>query len=216
MTARAEVDLTRGDPRAASTRLAPIATAPGAPLGAQLTYAAALRAAGQRDPARAIVDRILDGKDAPAQGPLATRAWLERARLARDAAASKAAYARAIATDRATAPRVIEARLGAAVTGFDAGDAVRCARALLDALVTDAATDGRVLVAAARVHLVLGDAAGAKALLDRAEAAPSAPRWLVARERGRATCTRAMPPGRSRRSSARCRWPPTMARAACC
>ncbi|MCE9573041.1 MAG: tetratricopeptide repeat protein, partial [Deltaproteobacteria bacterium] len=71
-----------------------------------------------------------------------------------------------------------------ALAAFDAGDAP-ASRALRDTLATDASTAGRVMVAAARVHLVLGDAAGAKALLDRAEATPSAPRWLVARERGR-------------------------------
>jgi Tfp pilus assembly protein PilF len=184
-TARAEVDLGRGDPRAAAERLAALATAPTAATGTLLTYAAALRATDQRAPARALIDRVLDGKDAPAKGPVATRAWLERARLAADPAAAQAAYARAIQTDKPTAPQIVEARLEAALLAYDAGDAP-AARTALDALVADAATDGRALLAAARLHLVLGDAPGAKALLDRAEASPSAPRWQVARERGRA------------------------------
>lgn len=49
----------------------------------------------------------------------------------------------------------------------------------------EAEHDGKVLVETARVHVLVGDLDGAKGLLDRAEGETSAPRWQIARERGR-------------------------------
>src|SRR5437764_1380974 len=75
-------------------------------------------------------------------------------------------------------------RCAAAAMQIDAGD-VAGARAELDKLVAEAPTDGAALVDAARAHTLTGDLAAAKDLLDKAEQGTAAPRWMVARERGR-------------------------------
>ncbi|HTJ46438.1 MAG TPA: tetratricopeptide repeat protein, partial [Kofleriaceae bacterium] len=184
LLARAEVDLARGDAKAAAARLASRAGAPAASGGLLVTYAAALRASGAREQAKPILEKL-----AGAGGTLAGRAWLERARLARDEsdlAGARAAYAKAVEAlprGQAGAPW-IDARLEGAVLSIDLGE-VATGKEQLDRLVADAPGDGRVLVEAARAHTLLGDLAASKDLLDKAEAAPTAPRWKVARERGR-------------------------------
>jgi tetratricopeptide (TPR) repeat protein len=76
------------------------------------------------------------------------------------------------------------ARLVAAVLVVDNGYAAG-ARESLDGMAADANADGNVLVEAGRVHVLVGDLTGAKQLLDRAETTATAPRWQIARERGR-------------------------------
>jgi tetratricopeptide (TPR) repeat protein len=182
LIARGELDLARGDARAAVTRLAP-RYQPASPLRLAIAYATALREVGERDQARDVLERILaPGGPAPS-APDQGRAWLEMARIERDSGelrAARAAYARAIEL----APAGAEARLEAALLALDSSDPVG-AREALDRLVIDRPADGRALVEAARAHTLLGDVPGAIALLDRAEPQASAPRWLIARERGR-------------------------------
>ncbi|MCB9562312.1 MAG: tetratricopeptide repeat protein [Kofleriaceae bacterium] len=179
LVARAEVDLRAGNARAAVGLLERHYREDGAgPLA--ITYAAALRGVGELDRARTVLATLTRDDVA---SPLAGEAWLETARLERDAGnprAARAAYAKAIERS----PRTTEARLEAAELAIDTGDAAG-ARESLDKLRADAPTDGRVLVETARVHVLTGDLDGAKALLEQAEAAPDAPRWLIQRERGR-------------------------------
>jgi len=194
LVARAELDLAAGNPRVAATRLERRFALGGSPELA-ITYAAALRGVGERDRARAVLAPLLAapaaGAGDAAPGTAAGRAWLETARLERDsgdARAARAAYTKAIER----LPDATGARLESALLLADTGDA-RGARESLDRLVADLAKrapgagveHGRVLVEAARVHVLTGDLDGARALLDRAETVPSAARWLIARERGR-------------------------------
>ena len=182
MVARAELDLVAGEPREAVKRLERRYATGGSPELA-ITYAAALRGVGERDRARTVLAAVTGGNVA---APLAGRAWLETARIEReegDARAARAAYAKAIEL----LPDATGARLESALLLVDTGDAAG-ARQSLDRLVEQQVAgkeDGRVLVEAARVHVLTGDLDGAKALLDRAETVPSTPRWLIARERGR-------------------------------
>jgi len=179
LVARAELELAAGNPRNAVSRLEQRYAA-GASARLAVTYAAALRGVGERDRARTVLAE-LTGASAPAA--TAGRAWLETARLERDAGdarAARAAYTKAIEL----LADATGARLEAALLAVDAGDA-EGARTSLDRLVLEAEHDGKVLVETARVHVLLGDLDGAKGLLDRAEGEPSAPRWQIARERGR-------------------------------
>jgi tetratricopeptide (TPR) repeat protein len=180
--ARGELDLARGEPQAAVVRLAP-RYQPTSPVRLAIAYATALREVGKRDDARAVLERITAPVGSPPGAADQGRAWLELARLERDSGtlrAARAAYARAIEL----APAGAEARLEAALLALDSSDPVG-AREALDRLVIDRPTDGRALVEAARAHTLLGDLPGAIALLDKAEPQASAPRWLIARERGR-------------------------------
>ncbi len=180
LVARAELDLADGTPRLAVTRLEKKYAA-GATADLAVTYAAALRGVGERDRARTVLAE-LTGASSPSS--IAGRAWLETARLERDggdARAARAAYTKAIEL----LADATGAHLEAALLAVDSGDA-EGARTTLDRLAVEAADDGRVLVEAARVHVLVGDHEGAKALLDRADSAKQpAPRWQIARERGR-------------------------------
>lgn len=181
--ARAEVDLFRGDAGGAVRRLQPLYdAAPTTDLA--VVYASALRRSGERERARAVLDRAI------AAGAGAA-VYVELARLERDEGrfdAARRAFARAIEAD----PNGIEARLEAADLAIDVGD-VAGAREALDALAAQAATDGRVLVAAARAHMLAGDDDGAAKLLDRAAALATSPKGLLSRERGRLALRRGRP-----------------------
>ena len=85
LVARAEVDLLRSDPHAAQTRLE-ARYSKQAPPRLTIAYASALRLQKQWQDARVALGRITtDG----APGPITGRAWLERARVERDAGNAK-------------------------------------------------------------------------------------------------------------------------------
>jgi tetratricopeptide (TPR) repeat protein len=177
LVARAEVELDRGDPRAALARVEP-RYGPQASAPVAIVYAAAQRATRQLDVARAALARW---KDAP-PGPIAGRAWLELARLERDSGelnAARAAYAKA--AEMLPSSRAV--RLESAVLLVDDGDAAGGRDALVR-LAADAKEDGAVQVELARAHILTGDLAAAATTLELAEQA-GAPKLRVARERGR-------------------------------
>lgn len=181
--ARAEVDLHRGDARAAVARLKPLYDESASPeIG--VVYASALRASGERERARVVLE---DSLESPYRG----RAYLELARLDRDEGnfrAARQSYAKAIEAN----PDGVDARLEAALLALEVGDPTGAHEAL-EALVKDYPQNGRALVAAARVRTLRGDLDGADELLVRADAEPTAPRWQVSRERGRLAMRRGRP-----------------------
>jgi len=173
--ARADVHLRTGNAKAAADQLKAIYDQDATPeMG--VIYAAALRRTKQRDEARRILEKLL-------KQPNASRAYLELARLERDEGKvreARQAYGKAIEL----APNAVVARREAALLALDTGDRTG-AREAFEALARDAPDDGKVLVEAARVYCMTGACAEAGRLLDRAEKTTSAPRWQIARERGR-------------------------------
>jgi len=179
LLARAAVDLENNDPHAAQTRLE-ARYSKQAPPRLTIAYASALRLQKQWQDARVALGRITtDG----APGPITGRAWLERARVERDAGNAKDArdaYGRA----QEMLPSSREAQREAAVLAIDDGDALG-GRDALKKLIDGAADDGAALVEAARALTFTGDLAGAKAYLDRAADLDATPAARLARERGR-------------------------------
>jgi tetratricopeptide (TPR) repeat protein len=178
--ARAAADLARGDARTARKRLGPLyGDGKAASVDVVVAYAAALRQSGDRAEARKALTGLVEASEEAGSDP---RVLAEQARLARAEGQLKQAaelYGKAIAA----APLAAEPRLEAAQLSLDSGDPA-AARAQLDELVKPGTRSGRVLVDAARVHILTGDHKGAAELLDRA-AAVTAPVARVARERGR-------------------------------
>ncbi|HUQ05183.1 MAG TPA: tetratricopeptide repeat protein [Kofleriaceae bacterium] len=177
IVARAEIDLERGDARAALARIEP-RYGPQASAPVAIVFASAKRVTRQFDAARAALTKFKDG---PA-GPLAGMAWLELARVERDAGeltAARAAYGQAAGM----LPSSRAVRLESAVLLVDDGDAAGGRDALVR-LATDAKDDGAVQVEVARAQTLTGELDAAKASLDLAEQAGAA-RSRVARERGR-------------------------------
>jgi len=173
--ARADVHLRTGNAKAAAEQLKVIYDQDATPeMG--VIYAAALRRTRQRDEARRILEGLL-------KQPNASRAYLELARLERDEGnvrEARQAYGKAIELS----PNAVEARREAAQLALDTGDRTG-AREAFEQLVKEAPDDGKVLVEAARVYCMTGDCEEAGRLLDKAEKTTSAPRWQIARERGR-------------------------------
>ncbi len=177
LVARAELDLDRGDARAALARIEP-RFGPQASAQVAIVYAAAKRVSRQFDVARAALVKFKDGP----VGPLAGRAWLELARVERDAgelAPARAAYGKA--AEMLPASRAV--RLESAVLLVDDGDAAGGRDALVR-LAADARDDGAVQVEVARAQILTGELDAAKASLDLADHAGAA-KIAVARERGR-------------------------------
>lgn len=177
IVARAELELERGDALAALARIEP-RYGPQASAPVAIVYASAKRATRQFDAARTALTKFKNG---PA-GPLAGQAWLELARVERDAgelAAARAAYGEAASM----LPSSRAVRLESAVLLVDDGDAAGGRDALVR-LAADAKEDGPVQVEVARAQILTGELDAAKASLDLAEQA-GAPRSRVARERGR-------------------------------
>ncbi len=173
--ARAELDLHAGRAKAVVTRLEALYTDDAA-ADLAVVYASALRRVGKFAKARRILDRLKGGA-------FAGRAYLELARLERDEGrfrSARKAFGKAIELQ----PDAVVARLEAALLGLDTGDPLG-ARETLTALAKEAPDNGAVVIEAARVHTLTGQVAEGKAMVDRAEKLPSAPRWKVARERGR-------------------------------
>lgn len=176
IVARAELDLRRSDPQAALARLEPLGE-PGEDEHLALVLAAAYRGAGDRKRSRELINKLVESPS------LAGRAHLELARLERDESnfrAARAAYGKAIEL----LDDAVDARIEAALLAFDTGD-VPGAHEVFTALTKDASDNGRVLVEGARFATMTGALDDAAKLLDAAEAEPSAPKWQIARERGR-------------------------------
>lgn len=175
--ARARLDLAQAEPKAALTRLESRSGAD-APPRVAVVYAAAQRALGQLDLARRALAPVLD--DPP--GPVTGLAYLESARIAREAGdvpAARTAYGKAGEMLASS-----EVRIEAALLAIDAGDAGG-GRDTLVPLAAEPGADGALLVEAGRAQLLCGKLDEAKALLDRAEQAATRPEARLERERGR-------------------------------
>lgn len=139
-------------------------------------YAAVLRRTGELDQAKTLLEKVVAG---PASPDIA-RAQLELARLDRDTGdlrGARAAYGDASSFD---------ARFESALLLIDDRDP-QGGREALDALVKAAGDKppADLLLEAARARTLVGDSAGAKALLDQAEKLTGVPAWKLYRERGR-------------------------------
>ena len=139
-------------------------------------YAAVLRRTGELDKAKTLLEKVVAG---PASPDIA-RAELELARLDRDTGdlrGARAAYADASSFD---------ARFESALLLIDDRDP-EGGREALDALVKAAGDKppADLLLEAARARTLVGDSAGAKALLDQAEKLAGVQAWKLYRERGR-------------------------------
>ena len=172
---RAQVDLLRDDARSALARLEPLASDARDP-SLVVAYSAALRASGRFADARAVLAKLMTQTKSVA-------ALVEKARLEQSQGRygqARSAYEEAIVLD----PGSVDARLGAALLELDDGNAKK-ARESIEALVKDAGYRARILVEAARVRTLTGDAEGAEALLAKASDVSTSLVWMVARERGR-------------------------------
>ncbi len=174
--ARARVYLRTGEAKVAADMLEPLYQ-PDSPVDLALAYAAALRQIDRKLDARDVLRRLEKRPDA------GSRVFLELARLERaegDVRSAREYYTKAIQA----APKDVQPRLEAAILALDTGDRAG-AREAMDQLVKDAPDDGEVLLEAARVMAMSGAPDKAAELVARADKNPTAPRWKVARERGR-------------------------------
>ncbi|HEY0480459.1 MAG TPA: tetratricopeptide repeat protein, partial [Kofleriaceae bacterium] len=182
LVARAWLDLAAGDVDAARKRIEPRFNPRTATTPVIAAYAAILRATGDpasRDKARSLLERAAAGPP----GPDTARARLELARLARDAGdfpAARTAYAEA---SRAGS---LDARLESGLLLIDDGDP-RGGRDILEQLLKQAGDHppAALLLETARARTLMGEHAGAFALLAAADKAPGVVRWQLDRERGR-------------------------------
>jgi tetratricopeptide (TPR) repeat protein len=177
IVARTWVDLRAGEAAKALGEIQPLYDANGEDPAIATAYAAALRQNGTTDAARDVLQKITGGPE----GPQMASAWLELARLERDVgdyAAARKAYGKAIGG------RGTDAKLEAATLYIDDGD-VTAGRDTLEALVKQAPNDGMILVQTARVRTLVGDLAGARELIARADKLGTAPKADLAREQGR-------------------------------
>jgi predicted Zn-dependent protease len=182
LVARAWLDLANGDVDDARQRIESKMSPKGATTAMVAVYAAILRATGDaasRTKARGLLERALAGPpslDTP-------RAQLELARIDRDLGdvrGARAAYAEASRGGN------FEARLESGLLQIEDRDP-RGGRAALEQLLKDAGDhpSALLLVEVARARMLMGDHPGAADLLARAEKLGGAPRWQLARERGR-------------------------------
>jgi tetratricopeptide (TPR) repeat protein len=142
-------------------------------------YAAILRRAGETEKAKTLLDRVVSGP----QSADTMRAQLELARLDRDQGdlrGARAAYAEASKSGS------FDARFESALLSIDDRDPPG-GRDTLDLLVKEAGDHPPpdLLLEAARARMLVGDHAGATALLDQAEKLPGVATWKLQRERGR-------------------------------
>jgi tetratricopeptide (TPR) repeat protein len=183
LVGRAWLDLAAGKVDDARKLVAPRVPQSGAVSPAIATvYAAVLRAAGDAaslDKAKQLLDKVVGGPP----GVEVVRAELELARLDRDLGdfrGAKAAFAEAVKSGN------YDARLETALLMIEDRDAPG-GRELLEQLYKEQGDHaaGNLVLELARARMLVGDHAGAKRLLDAADAMPSAPKWKLARERGR-------------------------------
>ena len=192
--ARAQIDVEKGDPQAAITRLGALATTEGSASAAALTYAAALRGVDRRGEGREVLEAWIGAEKAEPQAP----ALLELARLEREVGELKTA---AELLDRAEtaaakepsalsfAASIALERARLALASGDTGGA----REKIDALVAETPGRADILIEAARIHTETGDAEGAAPLLESASELPGALEWRLARERARIALRRQLP-----------------------
>ena len=176
LLARAAIELSRGDPRAAAVRARSLYEQWREPEAAVI-YGTALFRLGDRVRARPLLE-------AAAASPRGRAALVELARLERaegNFVAAAAAFAQAVDAD----PRNAALRLEAALLAFDTGD-VTGARAQVERLLIEVPSDLAVLAGCARLRSAAGDLDGAALCLDQAFETPGgADAALVLRERGR-------------------------------
>ncbi len=173
--ARAKVDILRGDPKSAISRLEPMYDRTAGP-NLAIAYATALRTTGKTTQARSVLAPLV-GDDG------SVKAFIELAALEQHEGnfeKARAAFQRAIAVDSSSQ----YARLGAALLDLEDGK-IDAGRVALDALVAEGTENGQILVEAARARTWTGDAESAKILLERTSKSSSWLNWKVARESGR-------------------------------
>ncbi|HTR51825.1 MAG TPA: tetratricopeptide repeat protein [Kofleriaceae bacterium] len=180
---RARLELAAGDVDDAKKQLAPFVPGSGLPSPAiAIAYAMALRVAGDAsslDKAKQLLDKLVAGPP----GIEAARAQLELARLDRDLGdfkGARAAYAEAAKSGN------VEARLEVGLLMIEDRDAAG-GREAIEALYKeqDEHASPNLLLELARARMLGGDHAGAIKLLDAVDAMAMAPKWKIARERGR-------------------------------
>ncbi len=183
--ARAQVDILRGHPKAAISRLEPMYDRTAGPKLA-VAYAAALRNSDKRRQARNVLEPLV-GKEGGEAGALI--AIIELARLERSEGRFEEAR-RVFGRATQMAPHSLEAHLGAARLDLDDGR-VSDGRRALDTLVAQGTYNAQILLACARARTLAGDSIGAAELLD--QVGGSWLSWNVARERGRILLRRRAP-----------------------
>jgi tetratricopeptide (TPR) repeat protein len=174
---RTWVDLRANESQQALQRIEPTFGANQTDPMVATVYAAALRQTGARDRAREVLVKITSGPE----GPAVAAAYLELGRLERDLGDFKRARE---AYERAIVGRGVDAKLEAALLFIDDNEP-ESGLETLNQLVGEAPNDSRVLLEAIRARNLNGDLKGARELLARVEKIDTAPKWQVARERGR-------------------------------
>jgi tetratricopeptide (TPR) repeat protein len=179
---RAWVELATGEVDAATKRVAERYDAKSSTVALATVHAATLRHSADplaRETAKAELEKLV-GR---ATGTDLARAQLELARVHRDLGdfrSARPAYSAAVMTGLA------EARLEYGLLLIEDRDPTG-GREMLDKLLVDAGEQPSVqlVLEAARARMLVGDHAGAQALLDRADKMPGAEAWKLDRERGR-------------------------------
>lgn len=176
---RAWLDLADGNLDEAKKRVEGRYSEKGSSVALTTVYAAILRRTGERDKAKAVLEKVVQGSPS---ADLA-RAQLEFARVYRDLGDLR--NARSVYGD-ASKTGNFDARFEAALVALDDRDPPG-AHETLDALVKEAGEHPRpdLLLEAARARILDGDPSGATALLDQAEKLPGVAKWKLQRERGR-------------------------------
>ncbi len=190
---RTWVDLAEGELDDARKRIEPTFNPNTASIAVTTVYAEILRASNdpaQREKARGLLEKLL--VNAPSTPELG-RAQLELGRVARDSGdlgAAQAAYTDSIKNMNS------EARLEMALLLIEDRNPTG-GRDMIESILKDAGpTPGaNLLLEGARARMLVGDHAGAVALLDQADKLPNVVRWQYDRERGRLALRRNDLPG---------------------
>jgi tetratricopeptide (TPR) repeat protein len=182
---RAWLDIADGNLDEAKKRVEARYSDKGSSVALTTVYAAVLRRTGDRDKAKALLEKVVQG---PPSADLA-RAQLELARVYRDLGDLRSARS---AYGEASKDGNFEARFEAALVSLDDRDPAG-AHQTLDALVKEAGDHPPpdLLLEAARARILDGDPTGGTTLLDEAEKLPGVARWKLQRERGRLALRRA-------------------------
>jgi predicted Zn-dependent protease len=176
---RAWLDIADGNFDEAKKRVEARYSDKGSSVALTTVYAAILRRTGDRDKAKALLEKIVQG---PPSADL-PRAQLELARVYRDLGDLRSARS---AYGDASKSGNFDARFEAALVSLDDRDP-QGAHQTLDALVKEAGEHPKsdLLLEAARARTLDGDPAGAATLLDQAAQVPGVAMWKLERERGR-------------------------------
>lgn len=190
---RTWVDLAEGELDDARKRIEPTFNPNTASVALTTVYAEILRTSNdvaQREKARALLEKLT--ANAPST-PEFGRAQLEYGRVLRDSGdlrAARAAYADSIKNMNT------DARLEMALLLIEDQDPMG-GRDMMEAILKDAGPmpSANLLLEGARARMLVGDHAGAVALLDQADKVPTVVRWQYDRERGRLALRRNDLPG---------------------